>query len=72
MVINENNKNNILKGMMKRGFNQDPKEIKEKFNNVKPLNEINSEKINPQVNREILGSGKLKDSFNTFRKLKWK
>ena len=31
MIINENNKNQILKGTVKRGFNQDPNEIREKL-----------------------------------------
>ena len=29
MIINENNKNTILKGTVKRGFNQDPNELQE-------------------------------------------
>ena len=31
MIINENNKNTILQGMVKRGLNQDPNEIREKL-----------------------------------------
>ena len=33
MIINENNKDNILKGIVKRGFNQTPNELKEKIFN---------------------------------------
>lgn len=33
MIINEYNKNNILKGKIKRGFNQTPEELKEKIQN---------------------------------------
>lgn len=31
MIINQNNKDFILKGKMKRGFNQTPEELKEKL-----------------------------------------
>lgn len=33
MIINENNKNSILKGQMKRGFNQTPQELNERIMN---------------------------------------
>ena len=33
MIINEYNKNNILKGKIKRGFNQTPEELREKIQN---------------------------------------
>ena len=33
MIINQNNKDIILKGQMKRGFNQTPAELKEKLTN---------------------------------------
>lgn len=33
MIINENNKSFILGGKFKRGFNQTPKELKEKLYN---------------------------------------
>ena len=38
MIINENNKNTILKGTVKRGFNQDPNELKENFIQIRRLN----------------------------------
>ena len=38
MIINQNNKDAILKGQMKRGFNQTPEELKEKLlNQSSPL-----------------------------------
>ena len=33
MIINQNNQNNILKGKMKRGFNQTPEELRKKLQN---------------------------------------
>lgn len=33
MIINQNNKDFILKGTLKRGFNQTPKEIRDKMLN---------------------------------------
>ena len=33
MIINQNNKDFILKGNMKRGFNQTPQELKDKLSN---------------------------------------
>ncbi len=33
MIINPNNKNAILKGMVKRGLNQDPTEIRQRIYN---------------------------------------
>ena len=52
MIINENNKNTILKGMVKRGFNQNPNELKEKLQaNNRMLNNFNtSPKINTDNN----------------------
>lgn len=68
MIINENNKNSILQGTFKRGFNQDPAELRAKLH-------PNAGKIEP-LNKEAKpiskDNGNLKRTFNTFRNLKWK
>jgi len=56
MIINENNKVNIMSGKFKRGFNQTPKELKEKIENdlknyqssLAPKEEIKDQKPLPQ------------------------
>ena len=72
MIINENNKNN-LKGMVKRGFNQDPLELRSKFNPIdiktvapSPIKTVTQEnKLNTQ-------NGNLKETYGKLRRLKWK
>lgn len=67
MIINENNKNTILKGTVKRGFNQEPKELKEKFyTNLKTKLERQDQNENKQ--NEIRH---LRETMNAFRRLKW-
>ena len=66
MIINENNKNTILKGTVKRGFNQEPKELKEKFyTNLKTKLERQDQNENKQ--NEIRH---LRETMNAFRRLK--
>lgn len=72
MIINENNKNTILKGTVKRGFNQDPAELRAKLNpNAGKINiQTNDTKLTEQINKGLIDNGKLKESFNIFNKLK--
>ncbi len=63
MIINQNNKDNILKGVMKRGFNQTPTELKEKLysekkENSKEINEI-KQKNNSSLKATFLRLKKL-------------
>lgn len=46
MIINQYNKDNILKGKMKRGFNQLPEELKQKIINNKTTEEKKDNKDN--------------------------
>lgn len=48
MIINENNKNILLKGKIKRGFNQTPDELTNKIINQrkKEIKEKNEEETN--------------------------
>ena len=69
MIINEYNKNTILKGKMKRGFNQTPKELKEKLNGLnidvkeKP-NDKNTD--NKEINNKPLN---IQNTLNKLRRL---
>ncbi len=66
MIINENNKNSILKGTYKRGFNQDPTELRAKLHpNAGKIESPKQE--NKQINKD---SSNLKRIFNTFRNIK--
>ncbi len=74
MIINENNKNTILKGMIKRGFNQDPSELRDKLhqNLKKPNIQNNTVKPAEQINRPASNNRSLRETFNELRRLKWK
>lgn len=67
MLINENNKNTVLKGMVKRGLNQDPNELKEK---LYTMNNQNNEKKQKEKIVDIQKN--IRDTFNKLRNLKWK
>ena len=62
MIINENNKNTVLQGMVKRGLNQDPNELREKLYN---------EKKKPQTLNIKDTQKNVRDTFNKLRNLKW-
>ena len=71
MIINENNKNSILKGMVKRGFNQDPNELKARMH---PNMDKVIPSINPKVtdkNEKTIANDNLRETFNALRRLKW-
>lgn len=61
MIINENNKNTVLQGMVKRGLNQDPNELREKLYN---------EKKKPQTLNIKDTQKNVRDTFNKLRNLK--
>ncbi len=64
MIINENNKNQISKSMVKRGFNQTPEELKEKLYQQ-------SRKIKENQNPEVKDIQKnVRETFNKMRNLK--
>ena len=65
MIINENNKNTILKGIVKRGFNQDPNELREKLYNS--THEKNEEK---QIVKVEDTQKNLRETLNKLRNLK--
>ena len=62
MIINENNKSSILNGKFKRGFNQTPKELKEKLHNdlrnyqseIKPKEEVKMRRMEPQAIKKAM------------------
>ena len=66
MIINENNKNNILKGTIKRGFNQDPNEIREKL--YQNTHQMPKEPETPKTPKDIQKN--VRETFNKLRKLK--
>ena len=66
MIINENNKNTILKGIVKRGFNQDPNELREKLYNS--THEKTEEK---QIVKVEDTQKYLRETLNKLRNLKW-
>ena len=72
MIINENNKNTISKGMVKRGFNQNPNELKEKLQaNNRMLNNFNtSPKINTTNNKANVSNGNLRKIISQLNNLK--
>lgn len=47
MIINENNKNTILQGMVKRGLNQDPNELREKLYQANLKTSVKKEEPKP-------------------------
>ncbi len=65
MIINENNKNTILKGIVKRGFNQDPNELREKLYNS--THEKTEEK---QIVKVEDTQKNLRETLNKLRNLK--
>lgn len=70
MIINENNKDMILKGMVKRGFNQDPNELRAKLHpNAGKINKPNTPEAPTQVKKTIADNS-LKETFNELRRLK--
>ena len=66
MIINENNKNSILKGTVKRGFNQDPNELREKlYQNTHPKPKQPEKTDKPKdIQKNV------REIFNKLRKLK--
>lgn len=71
MIINENNKNTVLKGVVKRGFNQDPAELRAKLHpDAGKVNSPNQEMMmTKQVNKGF-DNANLKENFDRLRKLK--
>ena len=70
MIINENNKNMILKGMVKRGFNQDPNELRAKLHpNAGKVNQPATPEPPAQIKKAV-ASNSLKETFNELRRLK--
>ncbi len=59
MIINQNNKEFILKGKMKRGFNQTPEELKEK---------LSSQKMN--INQKQENSNKITEDYLKLKKIR--
>lgn len=55
MIINNDNKKNLLKGTMKRGFNQDPVEMRNRMHNTqtKVEKEITKESQTKESPEEI-------------------
>ena len=49
MIINNENKNQIMQGMMKRGFNQKPSDIVDRLNST--LNPQKNIKTTEQINK---------------------
>lgn len=74
MIINENNKNNILKGNVKRGFNQTPGELKEKiFNQTNMLmKKEKPERVNNtnKENQDISPAQRIGNAFNNLKRMK--
>ena len=52
MIINQNNKDFILKGSMKRGFNQTPNELKERLLNQNPKEILSNQNTNEDKQTE--------------------
>lgn len=72
MIINENNKDMVLKGMVKRGFNQDPNELRARLHpNVGKVNKPTTPESPTQIKKGITSTS-LKETFNELRRLKWK
>lgn len=71
MIINENNKNTILQGMVKRGFNQTPKDIKDKmYPNAGQISTPKEIKNPNNQENKIAQNGGLRATFNTLKNLK--
>ncbi len=68
MIINENNKDNILKGIVKRGFNQTPNELKEKiFNEQLKQKKADESNKNDIINYE---KTRLSEVINNLKRMK--
>ena len=65
MIINQINKNDILKGTVKRGLNQDPMELRTKLHPIK---------IKPDEKKLPVNNNprKLSETYVAFKRLKWK
>ncbi len=74
MIINQNNKNNVLKGKVNRGFNQSPQDLKEKLynqiKNVKKNEPIKKESTMPNNFPEKPSALKVKETFKKLQNLK--
>lgn len=66
MIINQNNKDFILKGNMKRGFNQTPKELKERLSNQNPNELLSSQ--NPNEDKQIENKDNLMEEYFKIKK----
>ena len=60
MIINQNNKDFILKGKIKRGFNQTPEELKEKL----------SRHNTPIINKPQENTNKITDEYMKLKKIR--
>lgn len=67
MIINENNKNEILKGMTHRGFNQTPAELRDNLMNKS--NPILKETKVPDLQKQSQPQN-LRETMNALRRLK--
>ena len=66
MIINENNKDIVLRGMVKRGFNQDPNELRAKLHpNAGKINKPNTPEPQTQIKKGITGNS-LKETFRSY------
>ena len=73
MIINQNNKDTILKGTMKRGFNQAPSDIKDKlynnFHNIKNEEKMPTSVVKQNNILERSKVHKINESFNNLKRL---
>ncbi len=65
MIINKNNKNTILNGIEKRGFNQNPQDLK-----MKLQSKIVTNMSNKESEKMCIKKTNLRDTYNKFRNLK--
>ncbi len=71
MIINVNNKNTILKGMVKRGFNQDPAELRAKLHpNAGKVSFQNTENNMNEQKNKIVDNVSLRETLNKLKNLK--
>lgn len=59
MIINQKNKDMLLNGQMKRGFNQTPAELKEKLANQ-----------NMQIKKETIDNDKITEEYYKLKKIR--
>lgn len=73
MIINPNNKDMMLKGTIKRGFNQDPNELRAKLHpNVGKIN-VPKNNIKPTDQKNKVSSNdSLRETLAQLRRLNWK